>query len=103
MQVNPLNANFIHSAARPGQPANADIHEIRQQNHFGNYIKEALNKINQLQQESDKMTFKLAAGEKVDLHEVMIAGQKASISMQAALAVRNKAIEAYQEIMRMQV
>lgn len=49
------------------------------------------------------MTSEMAKGESVDLHQVMIASQKASVTLQAALEIRNKAVEAYQEMMRMQV
>ena len=49
------------------------------------------------------MTEKLINGGNVDLHEVMITSQKASITLNATMEVRNKAIEAYQEIMRMSV
>lgn len=45
----------------------------------------------------------MANGENVDLHQVMITAQKASITLQAALEIRNKVVEAYQETMRMQV
>lgn len=73
------------------------------QNSFASFLKDAINQVNDAQVESDKMTEKLARGEKVDLHQVMIASQKANITMQTALEIRNKAVEAYQEIMRMQV
>ena len=53
--------------------------------------------------QSDTLTEKLALGKEVDLHEVMIASQKASVTMQLTLEIRNKAVEAYQEMMRMQV
>ena len=49
------------------------------------------------------MTEKLINGGNVDLHEVMIAAQKASVTLSATMEVRNKAVEAYQEIMRMSV
>ena len=49
------------------------------------------------------MTNKLINGENVELHEVMIAAQKASITLNATIEIRNKVIEAYQEIMRMNV
>ena len=45
----------------------------------------------------------VAAGGNTSVHEAMVAGQKANLSMRLALQVRNKAMEAYQEIMRMQV
>ena len=52
---------------------------------------------------SDVLTEKLINGEDVELHDVMIASQKASITLNATLEIRNKVVEAYQEIMRMQV
>ncbi|WP_256240321.1 flagellar hook-basal body complex protein FliE [Bacillus sp. V3B] len=70
---------------------------------FSSFLKNSIEKVNQTQIESDKMTEKLALGQDVDLHEVMIASQKASVTMQLTLEVRNKAVEAYQEMMRMQV
>lgn len=73
------------------------------QKSFASVLKESINKVNETQLQSDILTDKLARGENVDLHQVMIAGQKASITMQAALEIRNKVIEAYQETMRMQV
>ncbi|WP_228485689.1 flagellar hook-basal body complex protein FliE [Thermaerobacillus caldiproteolyticus] len=70
---------------------------------FSQFLKDAINKVNDEQVKSDELTQKLVNGENVDLHQVMIASQKASISLQLALEVRNKVIEAYQEMMRMQV
>ncbi|NEU29377.1 flagellar hook-basal body complex protein FliE [bacterium LRH843] len=66
-------------------------------------LKEAINDVNSLQQQSGKKTELLASGNIDDLHDVMITGQKASVALQATVEVRNKVIEAYQEIMRMQV
>lgn len=73
------------------------------QKNFSKYLRESINKVNDAQLHSDKMTEKLALGEPVDLHDVMISAQKANISLQATIEIRNKVIEAYQEIMRMQV
>jgi flagellar hook-basal body complex protein FliE len=70
---------------------------------FASVLKDSINKVNESQIQSDKMTEKLARGENVDLHQVMIASQKASVTMTATLEIRNKVIEAYQEMMRMQV
>lgn len=73
------------------------------QKNFASFLKESINNVNQAQNQSDVLTNKLARGENVDLSQVMIASQKASITMQATLEIRNKAVEAYQEIMRMSV
>nr|WP_245864132.1 flagellar hook-basal body complex protein FliE [Fredinandcohnia onubensis] len=73
------------------------------QKEFSSFLKDAINNVNEAQQTSDKMTEKLIKGENVDLHQVMIASEKASVSLQTTLQIRNKVVEAYQEIMRMQV
>lgn len=70
---------------------------------FGEYLKNALGEVNSLQQESSNMSKALAAGQVEDISQVVIAAEKADIALQLTLAVRNKAVEAYQEIMRMQV
>lgn len=70
---------------------------------FANTLKDAIAGVNSQQIQSDTMTEKLINGGDVDLHEVMIASQKASITLNATMEVRNKAVEAYQEIMRMSV
>lgn len=70
---------------------------------FSQFLKEAIQEVNKRQIQSDQLTMKLARGENVDLHNVMIASQKASVSLQLAIEVRNKVVEAYQEVMRMQV
>ncbi len=66
-------------------------------------LSQAIEDVNTLQQESATKTELLASGNIDNLHDVMITGQKASITLQATVEVRNKVIEAYQEIMRMQV
>ncbi|MDW0109234.1 flagellar hook-basal body complex protein FliE [Sporosarcina aquimarina] len=73
------------------------------QQKFGNFLKEAIQDVNTAQVQSDVMTEKLVRGEDVDLHNVMITAQKASIALNATMEVRNKVIEAYQEVMRMPV
>lgn len=73
------------------------------QQSFASALKDSLNHVNKAQVESDLVTQKMANGEDVDLHTVMITSQKASITMSATLEIRNKVVEAYQEIMRMNV
>lgn len=73
------------------------------QQSFANTLKDAIASVNNQQIQSDAITDKLINGEDVDLHEVMITAQKASVTLNATMEVRNKAIEAYQEIMRMTI
>ncbi|WML51995.1 flagellar hook-basal body complex protein FliE [Neobacillus sp. PS3-12] len=73
------------------------------QNSFASVLKDSIAQLNQSQVDADNMTNKLINGDNVDLSQVMIAQQKANVTLQAAVEVRNKVIDAYQEMMRMQV
>jgi flagellar hook-basal body complex protein FliE len=73
------------------------------QQQFADALKNAIASVNEQQNTSDMMTQKLISGGDVDLHEVMVASQKASITLNTTIEIRNKAVEAYQEIMRMNV
>jgi flagellar hook-basal body complex protein FliE len=68
---------------------------------FGKVIKGAIDRVDGMDKEADKSIVDLLKG-KADIHETMIAMQKADISMRLLLAIRNKAIEAYKEITHMQ-
>ena len=70
---------------------------------FDEIFKQALQGVNQAQQVSDKLTTGLATGQVENIHEVMVASEKASISLELTMQVRNTVVEAYQEVMRMQV
>ncbi|TWT03690.1 flagellar hook-basal body complex protein FliE [Planomicrobium sp. CPCC 101079] len=70
---------------------------------FGDIFKQALQDVNAAQKESDTKTKQLVTGEVNDVSEVMIAAQKASLSLELTVQVRNKVVEAYQEVMRMQL
>jgi len=70
---------------------------------FGEFLTQALGEVNQLQNDSAQASFDLAAGKLQDVSQVTIATEKATIAMQLTMQVRNKMIDAYQEIMRMQV
>ncbi len=70
---------------------------------FSNYLKSALDEVNSLQINADNYKKMLATGEVNNLHEVMIASEKADVALQFTLNVRNKIMDAYKEIMRMQI
>ena len=76
-------------------------HEVTES--FSSYLKKAVNEVNSLQKASEKMNQGLATGQVQDFHQVMIASQKSGVALEMAMQVRNKAIEAYQEIMRIQI
>ncbi|HHV08120.1 MAG TPA: flagellar hook-basal body complex protein FliE [Firmicutes bacterium] len=70
---------------------------------FRSVLAKALEEVNGLQLDAQDKTRLLLAGEDVELHQVMLAAQKAELALELTQTVRNKVVEAYQEIMRMQV
>ena len=70
---------------------------------FADTLKEAVGEVNQLQKTSDKMMQNLATGRTDNVADVMIASEKADIALRVMVQVRNKVIDAYNEIMKMQV
>ncbi|MBT1071953.1 flagellar hook-basal body complex protein FliE [Pelotalea chapellei] len=84
-------------------PATGGVKSASPAEGAGKFFSELVDKVNDLQSKSDSAIQGLASGENKNLHEVMISMEKASISFLFMSQVRNKAIEAYQEVMRMQV
>lgn len=70
---------------------------------FGKFLEDMVSKVTDLQQTADRSIEALATGQSKGLHEVMLAVEKANIGFQMLTQVRNKAVDAYQEIMRMNV
>ena len=70
---------------------------------FGNLLAEQIGKLADLQTEGAQQAQALATGQAQDVSEVVMAVERASLSLSMAATVRNKAVEAYQEIFRMQV
>ncbi|MFO7602367.1 MAG: flagellar hook-basal body complex protein FliE [Gammaproteobacteria bacterium] len=71
---------------------------------FATLLKNSVNSVNSTQQESAKLSEAFTRGDpNVQMSEVMVALEKSSVSFQAMLEVRNKLVQAYQEIMNMQV
>ncbi|MFZ5813994.1 MAG: flagellar hook-basal body complex protein FliE [Bacillota bacterium] len=68
---------------------------------FAEMLGKALQQVEQDQKVANEMAVKLATGEINDIAQVMIASERANLSLGMAIQVRNKVIEAYQEIMRM--
>lgn len=70
---------------------------------FGDYLAKLATEANQAQLIADKKSEEIAVGKSKDLHSAMIAVEKADVQFRMLTQVRNKVIEAYREIMRMQV
>lgn len=71
---------------------------------FAQVLQNSIAQVNQTQQQAEGMAANFAAGDgNANLHEVMIALQKANVSFQEMVQVRNKLVSAYHEVMNMQV
>ncbi|MDH5774271.1 MAG: flagellar hook-basal body complex protein FliE [Nitrospirota bacterium] len=70
---------------------------------FSDVLKNAVESVNAMQHEAGRLEDAVAKGENVNIHQAVIAGEKAGLSFRLLMQVRNKMIDAYQEVMRMQV
>ncbi len=70
---------------------------------FSDALKESINKVGELEKEANQQTENLVRMQGQDVHNTMIAIEKADLSFQLMMQIRNKIINAYEEIMRMQV
>lgn len=82
----------------PGSPVGAPALD---QPNFGDLLSNAINSVNDLQRQSGAAQEALLAGEPVELHDVMIKAEQAGLALDLTLEIRNKLINAYNEIMRM--
>lgn len=100
MEINPLRPSDLAAAggsAAAGSAGGSDAVS------FKSLLGDALAQVNSLQQNADAGAVKLAAGEPVAIDEVMLAMQKADLALQLTMQIRNKLVEAYQDIARMQI
>ena len=70
---------------------------------FAETLSQSLEKVNDLQKEADKAITEFVSGETGNIHETMIALNKADTAFRLTMQVRNKIVEAYNEVLRMQV
>ena len=89
----------LEGGSKPAAPA-----EDGKPGSFASALKDSIAEVNSMQQKADAAITALATGDnKVSLHETMIAMEQADVSFRMMMQVRNKIVEAYQEILRMQV
>lgn len=95
MKIESFNLpNFAESAGKVQEKSKTS---------FADVLKESINKAAELEKEADNEVKKLAGMESQDVHNTMIAIEKADMTFQMMMQIRNKIISAYEEIMRMQV
>ena len=68
---------------------------------FGDVLRDALSKVDALQRESEAAQVSFARGDNVDLHDVLIKVEEAEVAFKTMMEVRNRLVDAYQQIMRM--
>jgi len=97
--INPIKNNLnllVHETSKDNK-ANID------NTSFIDLLKESINKTNQLQQEANQITRDFALGKIDDVHQVTIATEKAQLALNLTISIQNKVVEAYKEIMRLQI
>ncbi len=88
-------------ALAPAQPTASPVAQV--ESSFGDLLKTMVAQTNEQQQAADQALQQVHSGGEKNLHDAMISMEKADISLRYMIQVRNKAIDAYQEVMRMQV
>ena|SRR5688572_976908 len=98
MDINPIRPADLGLAATAAGATGADASVS-----FKDLLADALNQVGAKQQAADTAVTQLATGQGVAIDEVMIAMQKADLALQMTVQIRNKLVEAYQDITRMQI
>jgi flagellar hook-basal body complex protein FliE len=92
--VNPALQSLANQATKPQAAGDGD---------FGKLLMDVIKEVNSSQNKASEMQDAFMTGQNVELHELMISMERAGLAMELTLQVRNKLLEAYQEISRMQV
>jgi flagellar hook-basal body complex protein FliE len=100
-----MNIPSIQSNLPPmGVNSSQSVQKNQQANQSsGVSFDQMLDSLNNTQTQSDTLIQQLAAGENVDIHQVMIASEQTDISFRVAMAIRDRLVDAYREVMRMNV
>jgi flagellar hook-basal body complex protein FliE len=96
--IQPLVSNSIQGISPTNGAAGANKVDAGD-NAFG----KLLDSLNQSQNTSDTLVQQLATGQDVDLHQVIIASQENDVNFRVAMAIRDRLVDAYREVMRMNV
>ncbi|MBI4404608.1 MAG: flagellar hook-basal body complex protein FliE [Deltaproteobacteria bacterium] len=100
MSIGPVNPIEMF---RPDQALTRLEREESAPTSFASFLSQSIGQVNELVNEADQKSGDLAVGKTENLHDAMITFEKAESAFKLLVQVRNKAVEAYHEIMRMQV
>lgn len=95
-----LELNLLNNI---GSKSVRETKEYENKTSFADLLNEALRQVDSLQKSASESAVRLLTGEEEYLHNVMIAYEKASLALQLTVEIRDKIIEAYHELMRMQM
>ena len=101
MSINTIQG--MQSALTQGLESSIGSTQEKSDQGFTAYLKNSFDEVNRSLATADKLATDLAVGKNENLHEAMISMEKAEASFKLLVQVRNRALEAYNEIMRMQV
>jgi flagellar hook-basal body complex protein FliE len=101
-------ADISRIGIRPGQfpgelPQRPDQTKKSEGPSFGETLKGLIGDVDKMQKTAEETTKRMLTGEIEDVHQVMVAMEEAQTSFQLMMEIRNKIVDAYKEVMRMQV
>ena len=100
-----MNEITIQKPIQPqaGQAISGKPARLSNPESFGKMLTDSIDQVNRLQVAADSSINDLAMGKQTDIHRTMVAMEKASISFELLMQIRNKVISAYDRIMRMPI
>ena len=100
MAIRPVGSEILQRAYQQAVPTSKT--PPAEATGFGSRLRELVNGVNALQDKAGELQTSAIRGEDVEIHDVMIASEQAGLAFALMLEVRNKLVDAYQELMRMQ-
>ena len=105
MNISALNNTPLYFANKitEGRDENGSSLNNKEGLSFSQIINQKIEDANSLQKGADEITEKFMAGEPIEIHQMLIAMEKADLALRETVEIRNKLIDAYKEIERMQI
>ncbi len=96
-RISPLSVNGVQNLSQAQKPASAGLEQV------GESFGQILSGLSQSEMNADNLVQQLSLGENVDLHQVMIGIEENDVNFRVAMAIRDRLVDAYREVMRMQI
>jgi flagellar hook-basal body complex protein FliE len=103
MDLSTIESDLRSLSGGAGAASKSGVGGAEDKGEFLNLLKEGLSEVNKGMRESEKASMDLATGKSSNIHETMLSVSKAELGFNMLVQLRNKTIEAYQDVMRMQV